>query len=137
MRFYDMAKAAALAGAEGGGGGVDNLLKSEIEVGTIDSEGADNPNDNRLRTKGATQLNEAGAYSLFFTAENELFVLGFRYASDGTFIERFGIVGSEWSPAPFKFTAQAGQQFRFAFNSIDGSVALDPSDLHNLILVKD
>lgn len=136
MNFYDMAKAAALAEAEGGGGsgGIDNLLKSEIEVGTIDAEGADNPNDNRLRTKDSTQLNEAGEYSLFFTSQGGRFVFGFRYASDGTFIERFG---SEWSPAPFKFTAQAGQQFRFAFNSYDGSVALDPSDLHNLILVKD
>ena len=53
MNFYDMSKAAALAGTKGG---IDNLLKSKIEVGTIDAEGADNPNDNRLRTKDATQL---------------------------------------------------------------------------------
>lgn len=139
MRFYDMAKAAALAGAEGGGGsgGIDNLLKSEIEVGTIDSDGNNNPNENRLRTKDATTVTKSGNYSLFFTGDESLFVFGFRYAPDGTFIERFGSVGSEWSPAPFKFTAEAGQQFRFAFNSIDGSVALYPADLHNLILVKD
>ena len=137
MDLFNVILAQKLSGNGGSSGGIDNLLKSGIEVGTIDSDGNNNPNENRLRTKDATTLTKSGNYSLFFTGDESLFVLGFRYASDGTFIERFGFVGVEWSPAPFKFTAEAGQQFRFAFNSDTGSVPLEPSDLHNLILLKD
>lgn len=131
MSFYEAMKAAALLGAGGGNG--NNLLTSTIEVGTIDSEGVDTPNSNRLRTKDASALSESGDYSLFFTADDTLYAWAFKYSADGTFIER---IGYDWQRAPLTFTAEAGQQFRFIFNSDSGSVALSPSDLHNLMLVK-
>lgn len=135
MNLYEQMKAAALIGNNGGGGGgdVDNLLTTTIEVGTIDQNGANNDNANRLRTKDATTLS-AGDYSIFFTSAKGLRVFGFRYAADGTFIERFGRGGTFQDP-PLEFTATEGQKFRFIFNTPTGTEELQPTDLHNLILV--
>lgn len=134
MDLFNVILAQKLSGNGGSSSDIKNLMKSEIEVGTIDAGGNNQPNANRLRTKDATTLTKSGNYSLFFTGDESLYAFGFRYAADGTFIDRFGY---DWSQAPLKFTAEAGQQFRFAFNSVSGSVPLEPSDLRNIILVKD
>lgn len=136
MNLYEQMKAAALIGNNGGGGGgdVDNLLTSTIEVGTIDQNGANSDNPNRLRTKDFTTL-PAGDYVLFFTATENLYCMMFRYAADGTFIDRSG--SGYFAAPPLTFTAQEGQKFRFAFSThpSSGTTPMDPADVHNLILV--
>ena len=132
MTNYELMKAAAFAGdTGGGGGGVENYLTSDIEVGTIDANGDNNDNENRLRTKDYTTL-EAGEYTVFFTSE--LRVMWFRYAPDGTFIERSN--SGYFADAPQTLEATEGQKFRFAFNTSTGTTPLEPSDLKNLVLLK-
>lgn len=134
MDFYETLKSGALCGKGGGGGDVDNLLTSTIEVGTIDQNGANSDNANRLRTKDTTTLS-AGDYALFFTATASLYCVMFRYAADGTFIDRSN--SGLFAAPPLTFTAQEGQKFRFAFSTqpSGGEAPMDPADLHNLILV--
>lgn len=134
MNAFDVLLGKKLAGSSGGGGDVDNLLTSTIEIGTIDQNGANSDNPNRLRTKDFTTLS-AGDFSLFFTAASNIYCMMFRYAADGTFIDRSG--GGTFASPPISFTAQEGQKFRFAFSTqtSGGSTPMEPSDVHNLILV--
>ena len=136
MDFYETLKSGALCGK--GGGEVDNLLTSIIEQGAIDILSGENvDNTIRLRTKDATELS-AGDYTLFFTAAGTMYARGVRYAADGSFIEAITGVGSAWLTAPVAFHAEAGQKFRFTFTIDPYSTAdMQPSDLHNLIIVKD
>lgn len=133
MTNYELMKAAAFAGdTGGGGGGVENYLTSDIEVGTIDSNGENSDSANRLRTKDFTVLG-AGTYTVYYTSA--LNVMWVRYAADGTFIERGN--SGYFAGVPQTFTATEGQQFRFAFNTSMGTTPLEPSDLKNLVLFKE
>lgn len=130
--FYELLKAGALCGkGKGSGSGVENYITSEVEIGTIDVNGDNADNVNRLRTKDFTVLG-AGTYSIYYTSELE--VVCFRYAADGTFIERLNY--GYFESAPITFTALEGQQFRFVFNSISGTIPLSPEDIKNLVLFK-
>ena len=131
MDFYDMLKAGALCGNSGDdGGGVKNYMTSAVEVGTIESTGAESDNPNRLRTSDFVAL-EPGTYTLFFTSD--LRAICFRYAADGTFIDR---TSSYFKQVPISFTAEEGQKFRFAFSTLNGTDPLYPSDMKNLVLLK-
>lgn len=142
MNPFDVmyAQATGSGGGGGGGSGIPNLIKSDIEVGTLDQNGVKSDNAYRLRTADFTTLGP-GTYYLFFTPSGSgvsgtllLTGLGFRYQEDGTFVERFPSGGSFTNPA-IKFTVSETQKFKFAFNSSYGNVLLNPEDLHNLILV--
>ena len=135
MNAFDVLLGKKLAGSSGGGGDVDNLLTSTIEIGTIDQNGANSDNPNRLRTKDFTTLH-AGDFSLFFTAASNIYCMMFRYAADGTFIDRSG--AGYFVEPPLAFTAQEGQKFRFVFSAqpSGGSTPIESTDIHNLILVE-
>ena len=132
MNYFDCLKSGSFCGKSSGD--VENYMTSDIEVGTIDQNGANSDNTNRLRTKDFTTL-PAGDFSLFFTAATNIYCMMFRYAADGTFIDRSGS-GYFVSP-PLTFTAQEGQKFRFVFSTqtSGGSTPMESSDVHNLILV--
>lgn len=130
MDFFETMKSGALCG-KGGGGGVENYLTSDIEVGTIDPNGENSDNANRLRTKVFTVLG-AGTYTVYYTSA--LKVIWFRYAADGTFIERGN--SGYFADVPQTFTATEGQQFRFIFNTSTGTTPLSPDDIKNLVLLK-
>lgn len=132
MDFYETMKSGALCGNSGGGGGnVKNYMTSDIEVGTIGVDGKNSENANRLRTKDFAALG-AGTYTVFYTSN--LQVVAFKYATDGTFIERLN--GGYFQNAPLTFNATEGQKFKFVFNTASGTTALSPSDLKNLVLFK-
>ena len=114
------------------GGGVDNLFTSEIEIGTIDGNGANTDNANRLRTKDFITL-EAGTYALIYTSD--LKTVMFRYAPDGTFIDRSN--SGYFSGIPLRFDALEGQKFRFIFSKESQPPAMSLDDLHNPMLLKD
>ena len=131
MTHYEAMKAAAFASSSGGGE-VDNLFTSEVEIGTIDANGVNTDNANRLRTKDFITL-EAGTYALVYTTN--LKAVAFRYAPDGTFIERSN--SGSFSGIPLRFDALEGQKFRFIFSKDSQPPAMSPDDLHNPMLLKD
>ncbi len=130
MTHYEAMKAAAFASSSGGG--VDNLFTSEIEIGTIDGNGANTDNANRLRTKDFITL-EAGTYALIYTSD--LQTVMFRYAPDGTFIDRSNY--GRFSGIPLRFDALEGQKFRFIFSKESQPSEMSLDDLHNPMLLKD
>lgn len=131
MDFYETLKSGALCGnSSGGGGNVKNYMTSEIESGTLDTTGAEVDNPNRIRTSDFVVL-EPGTYTIFYTSDQR--VIAFRYDMEGTFIERSS---SNFERAPLSFTVTESQKFRFVFSSPYGTEPLSPSDMKNLVLLK-
>ena len=128
--YYELLKSGAFCGKGGGGGNAKNYMTSGIEVGTIDINGIEVDNPYRLRTIDFVDL-EPGTYTIYYTSD--LYVIAFRYDMEGTFIERFGY---GFQSVPLSFTVTESQKFRFAFNSESGTQSLSPTDMKNLILLK-
>ena len=130
MTHYEAMKAAAFASSSGGE--IDNLFTSEIEIGTIDGNGVNADSTERLRTKDFVTL-EAGTYALVYTSN--LKTVAFRYAPDGTFIDRSN--SGYFSGIPLRFDALEGQKFRFIFSKDSRPPEMSLDDLHNPMLLKD
>ena len=114
-------------------GHLTNLFSSNIEVGAIQfSDGQPADNDARLRTTDYAEL-PAGRYTVSWISSVVTSLRVFKYQTDETYIE---VIPSNWTDKPYTFTLSANTLVKFSFNSTNGTTALSPSDMQNIVLNK-